>query len=379
MKLVILQEDLNKALVTVSRSVSSKSSLPILANILLETEEGRLKLSATNLEVGINYWLGVKIDNEGSITIPARIVNELIASLPAAKIELETKESTLFLSTNNFKINVAGLDSAEFPKVPFFPKNPLAVFGKEDLIKGLSQVVIAAAQDEGRPVLTGVLFTSRIEGLTMVATDGYRLSLKKISAQEIDKSVEKLIIPGKTLQEVVRIAQETADNKGGSITIKLGLTTEKSQAVFSFPNIDFSTRLIEGEFPDYQKIIPQSSTTKVIFGKEEFLRAIKTASIIAREQANIVKLVIDPVGSSGKMTITAETAQVGANESEIEAKTEGEKLEIAFNYRFLLDFLNVVEGDEIIFEAGGPLAPGVFKPTGDDSFLHIIMPVRIQG
>lgn len=377
MKLTILQEDLNKALTTVSRSVSSKSTLPILTNILLETEEGRLKLSATNLEVGINCWLGVKIDQEGSITIPARILNELIASLPAAKIDLETKESTLFLSTNNFKINVAGLDSAEFPKVPVFPKNPMAVFLKDDLTKGLSQVVIAAAQDEGRPVLTGVLFTSQNKGLTMAATDGYRLSLKKINVQEIDKTVEKLIIPGKTLQEVIRIAQEAADDKGQGI--KLGLTTEKSQAVFSFPNIDFSSRLIEGEFPDYQKIIPQSSTTKVIFGKEEFSRAIKTASIIAREQANIVKLVIDPVSSNGKMMITAETAQVGANESEIEAKTEGEKLEIAFNYRFLLDFLNVVEGDEIIFEAGGPLAPGVFKPTGDDSFLHIIMPVRIQS
>jgi len=376
MKISVLQEDLNRGLSIVSRSVSAKAALPILANILVGTEEKRLKLSATNLETGINLWIGAKVDKEGSIAIPAKILTEFISSLPAEKVELEGKETTLFVSSPQFKANILGMDPSEFPKISSFSGDPVLVFEKVELIKALSQVTIAAAQDEGRPVLTGVLVKGEEKNLLLVATDGYRLSLKRIVTEENKIGRDNFVIPAKALLEVSRICQEdSSENK----TIKMGLTPEKSQVIFCLPEVEFSSRLIEGEFPDFEKIIPKNCTTKAVFGREELLRAVKTASIFAREQANIIRLKINPSTNGGKLVISAETPQVGANESEIEANIEGESLEIAFNFRFLLDFLGVVSGEEVIFEASGPLTPGVFRLKGDESFFHIIMPVRIQS
>ncbi|MDP3954909.1 MAG: DNA polymerase III subunit beta [bacterium] len=373
MKISLLQENFNKGLSLVSRQVSGKATLPILANILLSTENGRLRLSATNLETGINLWLGSKVEEEGSLTLPAKVLNEFVASLPPDKIEIEASETSLTAVSGSFKANFIGTVAAEFPKLPVFSDKPILIFEKNDFLRSLSRVAFAAAQDEGRPVLTGVLIKKKDKGkVTLVATDGYRLSLKSAVAIE-DKLEEDLLIPAKTLLEVSKIAQEKGEENK---EIKIAQTEEKSQVVFSLKDIEFSSRLLEGEFPDFDKIIPKTSTTKAEFDKEEFLRAVKIASIFAREQANIVKLKIDP--QAGKMKITAETPQVGANESEIVAKIEGEEMEIAFNCRFLLDFLAAVKEEVIILEANGSLAPGLFKVKGDDTYLHIIMPVRTQ-
>ncbi|MDO8551451.1 MAG: DNA polymerase III subunit beta [bacterium] len=371
MKVSVLQENLSKGLNLTARVVASKTTLPILSNVLISTEKSRLKLSATNLETGVNLWIGAKIEEEGALTIPAKVLNEFIGSLPPEKIEMISNETSLWVTSGSFKANFVGTAAGEFPQLPTFENAPVLVFKKEELVKGLSQVAFAAAQDEGRPVLTGVLIrnTGDLE-VTLVATDGYRLSLKKIKCEE--KNFEgDLLIPGKTLLEVARLAQEKSEDNA----IRISLTPEKSQAIFALSDIEFSTRLLEGEFPDFAKIIPQSYSVKAEFDKEEFLRAVKVASIFAREQANIVKLQIE----SGKVIVTAETPQVGNNESEISAKTEGEKLEIAFNCRFMIDFLNTTKGEELVFEAGGPLAPGVFKVKGEDQYLHIIMPVRLQS
>jgi DNA polymerase III subunit beta len=373
MKISVLQENLNKGLSLTSHSVSSRATLPILSNILLETREGRLKLSATNLEIGISLLIGVKIEQEGSIAIPARVLADFISSLPAEKIDLETKDTSLFISSGEFKANIAGMEAAEFPKLPAFPSQTTLSVDKDAFIKAISCVVIAAAQDEGRPVLTGVLIEGDKEKLSLVSTDGYRLSIKTIPVKDFEME-GKLLIPAKTLLEVAKIAQEDI---GESKDVRMGLTPEKSQVVFGFPNVELSSRLIEGEFPDYQKIVPQASTTKAIFQKDEFLRAVRIASVFAREQANIVKMIIDP--ENGKIMVTAETPQVGGNESGVEAKIEGEKLEIAFNCRFLMDFLGIANSQEIVFEANGPLSPGVFRLSGDNSFVHIIMPVRLQS
>lgn len=375
MKISILQEDLTHGLTIVSRSVSSKATLPILTNILLATDKGRLKLAATNLESGINLWLGAKIEKEGSLTIPAKVLNEFVASLPPDKIELEANETSLSITTPAAKASFVGTAAAEFPQIPVFPGKPIILFTKEALVKALSQVSFAAAVDEGRPVLTGVLLKSDgAENVSLVATDGYRLSLKKMGVKE-KKLEEGLLIPAKTFIEVSRLAQEKGED---SQEIQMALTPEKSQVVFHLANIEFSSRLLEGEFPDFEKIIPKTQTTKAEFDQEEFTRAVRIASIFAREQANIIKLKIDPSTNGGKMIISAETPQVGANESEMVAKTEGEALEIAFNCRFLLDFLNCSKAEEITFEANGSLSPGVFRFKGDDSFLHLVMPVRLQ-
>ncbi|MFZ5365821.1 MAG: DNA polymerase III subunit beta [Patescibacteria group bacterium] len=371
MKISVLQENLSKGLSIVSRSVASKATLPVLGNILLSTDKGRLKLQGTNLETGISLLCGAKIEEEGEITIPARILVEFVSSLPPEKIDLETSKTTLRISSGFFKAEINGIASSEFPKIPSFPDKPDLTFEKEELIRALSQVDFAAASDESRPVLTGVLLKIEKEKVSLVATDGYRLSIKNLKVKE-QKLEGNLLVPAKTLLEICRIAQEVSDEEK---EIKMAQNPEKSQVVFDLADIELSSRLLEGEFPEFEKIIPSTSSTKAEFAKEEFLRAIKIASIFAREQANIVKLKI----GEGKMIISAESPQVGSNLGEIEAKTEGEELEIAFNFRFLLDFLNSPIGEEIIFEASSPLSPGVFKIKGDDSFLHLIMPVRIQA
>lgn len=370
MKLSILQENFSKGLITASRSVASKPSLPILANILLETEKGQLKLSATNLETGINLWLGAKIEKEGKITIPAKILTEFISSLPPGKIDLEVRQTNLFVSSGLFKASFAGASASEFPKIPTFEEKPILVFKKEFFSPALSQVAFAAASDEGRPVLTGVLLKKEKETISLIATDGYRLSVKKAKATTMNLE-DNLLIPAKTLLEVSRIIQE---EKGDEKEVKIALSKEKSQVVFALNQIEISSRLIEGEFPDFEKIIPKETTIQAVFDKEEFLRGVKIASIFAREQANIVKLKIE----KGNLKISAEMSQIGENESQVEAKTKGEPLEIAFNCRFLLDFLNSCSQEEIVFESSGALNPGVFKGVEDDSFLHIIMPVRLQ-
>ncbi|MDP3888726.1 MAG: DNA polymerase III subunit beta, partial [bacterium] len=320
-----------------------------------------------------NLWVGAKIEEEGSITIPAKVINEFISSLPPEKVDLLIKETTLSIKSGSFKATVVGTLASEFPQIPSFSGKPILIFDKEDLVASLSQVVFAAAQDEGRPVLTSVFLKSEKEGnISLVATDGYRLSIKTLQVKE-NKIEENLLIPAKTFLEISRLAQEKSETKD----VQLGLTPEKSQVIFNLSDIEFSSRLLEGEFPDFEKIIPQSSTTTAEFDKEEFARSVKIASIFAREQSNIIKLKIE-ASDGGKLNVSAETPQVGNNESEMTARVQGEPLEIAFNYRFLLDFLSNVKGEEIIFEAAGALTAGVFKVKGDSSYLHLIMPVRIQ-
>lgn len=376
MDLLILQENLNKGLGVVSRFVASKSTLPILGNILLTTDQGRLKLSATNLENGINLWLGAKIEKEGSITVPAKLLTEFVNSLPSEKIKMETKETSLFIEAGQFKANFNGTPPTEFPQIPSFDGEPVLVFSNKNLTEALSQVIFAAAQDDGRPILTGVLIMVQGKRVSLVATDGYRLSLKNVLVKE-NKLKKNLLIPAKALLEISKMAQEK--NEKEEKEVKIGLTPEKSQVIFLLPDIELSSRLLEGEFPEFEKIIPKNSSTRVEIDKEEFLKAVRITSIFAREQANIIKLKVDPTANEGKITISAENPQLGGNESEVSAKTEGEKLEIAFNYRFLLDLLSCPLGEEIVFEANGSLSPGVFKIKGDDSFLHVIMPVRIQA
>lgn len=369
MKVSLLQENFYKGLNTVSRSVSTKATLPILSNLLLSSDKGSLKLSATNLETGINLWLGAKIEEEGAICLPAKLITEFISSLPAGKIDLESKENNLFLTSGSFKATLTGLPAKEFPEIPEKEEEAALSFDKNDFLQAVSQVVFSASSDEGRPALTGVLVKPGEKEVSLVATDGYRLSVKKVGAGL--KIKEDLIIPARTLLEVSRIIQEQEETK----EIGLSLAKNQSQVIFSLPQAELASRLIEGAFPSFEKIIPEKFETKTLFDREEFLRAIKTAAVFAREQANIVKLKIE----QGKIIVSAETGSVGSSETEINAQTEGGSLEIAFNYRFLLDFLNAAGGEEIVFEVSSPLSPGSFKVKGDNTFFHIIMPVRIQA
>ena len=373
MKIQILQESLNRGLTTVSRSISSKAQLPILANVLLKTDKNQLQLSATNLETGISLRLGAKIEKEGEITIPAKILAEIIASLPAGKIDLEVKENLLNINANGYRANLNGMAAAEFPKLPTYEEESLFSLPAEKLVEAINQVAFSAATDEGRPVLTGVLL--RIDGktLSLVATDGYRLSLKTLALDSLVKENFSLLLPARTLMEVARIISE---EKGEELsTVRLGFTKEQNQVVFVFPELELFSRVIEGEFPAYEKIIPQGFSTKITLDKESFSRAVKLVSIFARDSANIIRLKID----QDFLEMSANSPQVGENKNSLEAKIEGEKNEIAFNYRFLQGFLGAVSSSEVVLEMNGPLSPGVFKSAEDESYKHIIMPVRLQN
>ncbi|MFC1727200.1 DNA polymerase III subunit beta [Patescibacteria group bacterium] len=373
MKVSILQENLARGLGIASRSVATRAQLPILNNVLISTDKGRLKISATNLETGVNLWLGAKVEKQGSVAIPAKILTEFVANLPVGKVELETKENRLTLVSGTYRASFVGLPASEFPAIPSLTeKDKGVVFEGEALSQAVSQVAFAAAIDEGRPVLTGVLFVVEEEGLRLIATDGYRLSLKKVDLSKQSKVKELiggLIVPAKALQEVARVIDNSEDKK-----ITLAVTAEKNQIIINSSDVEVVSRLVEGEFPDYQRIIPEKGSTEIEMDRQELVRAVKMASIFARESANIVKF--ESKGSLLK--ISANTAQVGDNLSQVSVKTKGEGGKIAFNSRYLLDFLSVVDSDLISFEMSGSLDPGVFRLKGKSSLLHIIMPVRVQ-
>lgn len=350
----------------VNKAVSTRTQLPILSNVLLETEEGKLKIAATNLETSITFWIGATVEEKGAFTVPARLLTELISSFSAEKINLTVEKSTLVIETTESRATLSGMDPAEFPPLPM-PEGERSQLDRKILEDALPFVLTAVSSDEGRPLLTGVRLSEWNGKTALIATDGYRLSIKQIEGADLNKGV---VIPAKAFMEVIRA---TAEEK--TETADIFFSKDKNQVIFSLPHVQIATRLIEGEYPPFGKIIPKEHSTRIILSKEDFLRAIKLAAVYAKEASNIIKLHI----TQGSLVVSANTPQVGENTTHLEVNTEGDDAEIAFNVRFLIDILNVHPSESIVFEMTGPLSPGVFKPEGDTTYLHVIMPVRVQG
>ena len=369
MKIQILQEELTKGLATVSRFVSSRPQLPILANILLSAEEGKIALSATDLNLGINYWLKGKIEKEGKIAIPAREVTEFVSYLAPGPLDLVLENNILIISSQSNRASFVGISGKEFPKIPQLDEKSAFALNKEEFVKAVGEVSFAAANDETRPVLEGIYWQFTPDGYQMVATDGYRLSLKKVKTKRGSQEKIVFLVPARSLEEVVKLGGEEEE-------IKVGLSEDKNQVVFAFSQGEVSSRLLEGDFPEYEKIIPQEGKTKVWLDKDDFYAAVKAASVFARESANVVILNVD----KKELTVKADAPQMGENQNTISVKAEGEPIKIAFNFRFLLDFLNAVslEKKDLVLEFTQPLSPALFKLEGDDSWLHVIMPVRLE-
>lgn len=368
MKLSVMQENLARGLSVVSRAVSSRSTLPVLANVLLRTEDAGLKLTATNLEIGITYWVPGKIEVDGATTIPARLLTDLVGSLPPAeRVDLELQGADLLhLRCGRFATHVKGIDADEFPTIQTAGERPTTRVGQRTLKRALDETVFAAASDEARPILTGVLAKFEGSRLTLAAADNYRIAVRTIEVLDAVETVS-VVIPARALTELGRILADTDD------PVEIVVAQARNQVLFHLEGVDLVSRLIDGQFPNYAQVIPAGHATHAEVDREELLRAVRPAALIASSSANIVKLQVG--GDEGGLVVTAQ-AEVGDYQGDVEATVEGDGTTIAFNARYLADVLSNVHAERFALELNGPLSPGVFKPVGDDAYVHVVMPVR---
>ena len=376
MKLSCLQENLSKGLSTVGRAVAVRSTLPITQNILLSAEPSRLKLAATNLEMATTCWIGAKVEKEGSITVPARLLIDFINSLPSDLIEisLPAKSKTLKLKSGRFEAHINGIDAADFPPIPEVSGDTATAIEAEALREGIEQVTFAAAAEESRPVLTGIYSEFEGDQLYLVAADGFRLAVHKTNLPTPVKQKTTVIIPARTLNELNRLLAE--QEKPVEITIN----QQKSQVCFHLKDAQIVSQLIQGSFPNYSQVIPQSYTTRAVVDIGDFLRVVKTSSVFARDASGIIRLTITPGDelAPGKITASAQAEEIGGNVSEVDALVDGEEAKIAFNARYLTDVLNVLHQTQVALEVTTSSSPGVLRPIGVDNYTHIIMPMFVQ-
>lgn len=372
MRIKILQSEILPALQAVARSTGVKSSLPVLANILFQAEGSNLTLSATNLEIGIVKTISAKVEEEGAITVPARTLLEIISSLPGVEITLEATQDQLKLATPNFNASLNGIASSEFPAIPLSSEQSISIKGSI-LGELLPQITFAAAVDEGRPILTGILTEIKNGKLELVATDGFRLAHCTASTESSEKINFRSLIPRRTFEEVVRLISE--ELKEGEM-VEISTSENQNQMIFKMKNTELSSRLIEGQFPVWEKIIPTNFENNTILDRQELIKAVKLASVFAKDAANIIKLETQ----QGKIKLTSEAKELGGQETLIDAKIEGSPIIIAFNSKYLLDALNACPSQEIVIQFSGSLSPSLLKPfnSPNEDLQYVIMPIRLS-
>ncbi len=403
MRVSCLQENLAKGLSIVGRAVSSRSTLPVLGNILLEAKDNQLRLAATNLEIGINCWIGAKVEDEGSITVPARLLADFINNLPPERIDMElsVRTQTLNLRCARYTATMKGIDASQFPFVAQ-AKNEDAEGAMTDTIDGvqipveaetlrkmIDQVVYAASTDESRPTLTGVEASFKPSELRMAATDGYRLSVRSVRFDEPVGPNEEMtvVIPARSLAELARISSDASQEK----PINVIVAQSRNQILFQIPGksdesrgnyqwVELSSQLIDGRFPDYQGIIPKSHDTRTVVNTAELLKAARVAFLFARENNNIIRLTVIPGNGDGEgqLRLTATSMEMGDSVNDIDAMVDGDEIEISFNAKYLIDVLTQMEQPQIVLDTTQSTRPGALRPVGvgDEEYLHVIMPMH---
>jgi DNA polymerase-3 subunit beta len=399
------QENLAKGLSIVSRAVSSRTTMPVLSNILIEAKNNELRLAATNREIGINCWIGAKVEDEGAITVPARLLSEFVNSLPPERIDMElaVRTQTLHLACARYTANMKGIDAYEFPLIP---TAQLQDGGEADtnsvpiidgmrielettgLRKMIEQVIFAASSDENRPTLTGVEVRFKNDQLSMAATDGFRLSLRRVPMmQGLAEDSVTVIVPARSLGELARISADADENR----TVQVILTQARNQILFqlagkgeeargAFHRVELVSELIDARFPDYNATIPKGYETRTVVDTAALLKAVRVAQLFARDNANIIRVSVHPGNGEqrGQMRLTASSTEMGDNVSDIDAMVEGNELEIAFNAKYLIDVLTQVDQPQVVLETTQPTRPGTLRPVGmgEEEFLHVIMPMH---
>lgn len=377
MRLSCKQEELQRALSHVSRAVSRKSTLPVLANVMLKTEESSLKLVATNLEIAVTASIPAEIEAAGETTVRADLLTEFVSSLPndSVKFELDTAGQSLALECARSKAHVKGINTDDFPELPTIEDGQVtATIDPRVLREMVGQVAFAAATDDSRPVLAGVLCEFQSGKLTLAAADGFRLSVRGAELTEQSGEDMSIVVPARSLQELARIITDHED------PVQLWVTPNQSQLLARSGSIEFLTRLIDGHFPDFRQIIPQEWETRAVIGREDFLAAARRAKLFAQSNNDIVRIQVQPGEDEldpGIARVSAQAAETGDNEDAVEASIEGDESQIAFNGRYLTDILGVIRTGDVALEMTTPNAAGVIRPVGDTEFTHVIMPMVI--
>lgn len=368
----VLQENLAKSLNTVTKAVDSNPPLPVLANVLLETEDSRLKVSATNLEMSITVWIGAKVEQAGSITLPAKTFSELVNNLSPERVDmrLDASTHTVHVRCGIQSSNVRGIDADEFPPINHNEEADLYLEGKT-LREMIVQTAFAAAREQNRPILTGVYVQLEGNVLTMAAADGYRLAVRTAEIEENFSDRQDMVIPARAMSEVARIAEDDQE-------VGISLPKQRNSVTVFMPNILISSQLLEGRFPDFASIIPRSYATSTVMYTSDLLTVCQRAEIFARDNANSANLHVKPAvnpGEPAEVLIAGKSAERGDSEGMLDASAEGEALDISFNIKYLIEVLRVIKEERVVFRSNGPENPGVLRPENREDFTHVIMPM----
>src|SRR6266542_3950058 len=377
MKLSCLQENLKRGLAIVGHAVAGKSTLPVISNILLATDDGRLKLAATNLEIGSTCWIGDKIEEEGAVTAQAKPLPAVVGGPRNSQNSLapDSRTQALGLTCARFEASIKGIEAAEFPVIPTIAdREPTAAFPPDLLRDTIDQVAFAAATDDTRPVLAGVLMRLKGKTATFAAADGFRLALRNVELPEPVAEPQEVIVPARALTELARIIGDAESN------VEITVTPTGGQVLFHTENTELVSRLIEGRYPDIERIIPSSFATRTVLETQDLAKAVKLASYFATASSHIVRLTIESGGElgPGKLTISANAAEVGDNKGVLDGMVHGEGGQIALNVKFLGEALNAIKTAQIAIETQTAQNPGVFKPVGTEGYLHIVMPMTVR-
>ncbi len=376
MRVSCLQENLSRGLGTVGRSVAVRSTLPVTQNILIVAEESRLKLVATNLEMASTCWVGANVEEEGSITVPARLLTEFVNSLPNESVQIEMPPGgrTVQFTCGRFQAHVNGIDADDFPPIPEVAEGVSAEIDADGMREGIARVAMAAATDESRPVLTGINTEFEGEQLTLAAADGFRLAVYRMPLSKAVQGKTSIIIPARTLNELNRVLGDQEE------PVIVTVNDQRNQVMFRLNNVEIVSQLLQGTFPNYSQVIPKSYDTRAVVDVQEFTRVAKMCSVFARDASNIVRVSVAPGPelTPGKVTITAQSEEVGGNTGDLDALVDGDEAKIAFNVKYLLDVLGVIKQSQVALEVTTPSSPGVIRPIGTDNYVHVIMPMFVQ-
>jgi DNA polymerase-3 subunit beta len=376
MKVTCLQDNLAKGLGIVGRAVAVRSTLPITSNVLISTDHGRIKLAATNLDIALSCWIGGQIEEEGSITVPSRLLTDFVNSLPSDKIALtlSPRSKQLKVKCARNEATIGGMDADDFPPIPAVEDGATLEIDPKTLREAIAQVVFSAATDDSRPVLTGVDLVVEGDALTLAATDGFRLAVRTLTLKKKVAEKQQVIVPAKALAELNRLLQDQDD------AIAMTFNANKTQVLFRLKDIELVAQLIQGTFPDYSRLVPKEWSSRAIVEVRDFLQETKIASIFARDGSGIVRITFQSGegGAPGGMTVSAQAEEIGDNKGELDASVEGEPSKIAFNARYLQEVLQVLDGGRVALETTGPSQPGVIRPIDNDNYVHLVMPMFVQ-